>query len=598
MQNEHDIHAKDTQIALLLEALSQAAQRERVLIAENAKLSQDFSELAAKSEQRIHDLESQIAEALATIDSLIEQIKLANQHFFGSRSERVIPEQLSLFNDVEATATPDEAEPDIDEVLPRKPRKRGGKPVIDYDRLETIVIEHEIPEDERACPECGCVLKEAKVEVTRRVRLVPAHLVVEEHRQHVYCCRECSSNNAKGDTCKSRFVRASAPDPFIPGSFATPSLVAYILNGKYINSLPLYRMEAELTSLGANISRQNMANWVMNVHERWLSSLYERMKAELLSHDLAHADETVVQVLKEPNREPETKSRMWLFCSAECDVPVYIFEYHTTRRKSIPQAFFEGWSGTLTTDGYKPYFNLGIEGMSNTACLVHVRRYFARIVKAAGGDAKCSGADAVALEARRRIDKMFRVDSEFDNMSPDERKIARDKKLKPLMESFEAWAQMKQPATTPRLALRRAFDYALTYWPYVKNVLNDGRLVLSNNRAEQAISAFVIGRKNWLFSNTPRGAHASAAMYSIMLTAKANKLNPRRYIEWVLTEMPKARRLTDEVVDRFLPWSEEVPQDCRIPEKEAKTACQIIDRPIVDADRELLDDEMINNEKE
>ena len=163
-------------------------------------------------------------------------------------------------------------------------------------------------------------------------------------------------------------MRAPQPEPPIPGSFATPSLLAWIVNGKYVMSLPLYRIETDLKACGATISRQDMANWMMNVHARWLAKVHERMKVELLSHVRIHADETTVQVLKEPNREAKKKSRMWLFCSARCDVPVYVFEYHETRRKGVAQEFLAGWSGTLTTDGYKPYFNLGC--ISSSRCFV------------------------------------------------------------------------------------------------------------------------------------------------------------------------------------------------------------------------------------
>ena len=226
-------------------------------------------------------------------------------------------------------------------------------------------------------------------------------------------------------------MRAPQPEPPIPGSFATPSLLAWIVNGKYVMSLPLYRIETDLKACGATISRQDMANWMMNVHARWLAKVHERMKVELLSHVRIHADETTVQVLKEPNREAKKKSRMWLFCSARCNVPVYVFEYHETRRKGVAQEFLAGWSGTLTANGYKPYFNLGNPNIANTACLVHVRRYFAQIVKIAGGGAKAASAASVALEARRRIDAMFKVDSKFDDMEPGGRKAARDAELRP-----------------------------------------------------------------------------------------------------------------------------------------------------------------------
>lgn len=591
------------QVELLLAALKSSEARNDALLAENARISSDLSELAAASARRIADLESSLGEMRAKMDSVVEQIKLMNQRHFGSKSEKVVPHQMSLFNDMEHAADPATPEPAVDDALPkRRPRRRGGKPAIDYSRFETVVVSHEIAADERACAECGCVLEDMKVEVTRRLRIVPARLVVEEHHRHVYRCPECCDDNAAGGEGRAVIVRAPQPEPPIPGSFATPSLLAHVINGKYANAQPLYRMESDFKMLGAAISRQNMANWVVNVHERWLSLIHARMKAEILAHDLMHADETVVQVLKEPGREAKKKSRMWLFCSSEHDVPVHVFEYHETRGKGVAREFLAGWSGTLTTDGYQPYFNLGIEGLSNTACLVHVRRYFAQIVKAAGGDEKAASVASVALEARRRIDGMFSKDTEFDGLAAErrfgERREARERELRPLMEDFISWAREQLPKATPRLALSKALEYAVTYWPYVMNVLSDGRLELSNNIAERAIKPFVIGRKNWLFSDTPRGAHASAAIYSVVSTARANGLNPRLYVEWLLAEMPNAGELTDEVVDGFLPWSGSVPDSCRVSPAEAERARERASEAVLDVDRDLLDDEMANNEAE
>ena len=340
MERAKDIQASaaDDQVAALIAQVQALAAQNDALAKENAKLASDMADLAAKSAEAVSALKSQLADARATIDSMIEQIKLSAQHRFGSSSEKVIPEQLPLFNEVEAAAEPDAPEPEVDDVLPKKPRRRGGKTTIDFSKFETVVIDHEIPEADRACPECGCALSEMKVEVTRRVRIVPAHLVVEEHRRHVYRCGECCGANARGEERKGVIVRAPQPEPPIPGSIATPSLLAWIVNGKYVMSLPLYRIESDIkSSCHATISRQDMANWMMNVHARWLAKVHERMKVELLSHVRIHADETTVQVLKEPNREAKKKSRMWLFCAARCDVPVYIFEYHETRRKGVAQ---------------------------------------------------------------------------------------------------------------------------------------------------------------------------------------------------------------------------------------------------------------------
>lgn len=600
MINPKDIEymGEAEKVVFLLAALNASETRADQSTAEAARTAADMAAMAASMSKEIENLKGQLEDAKKTLAGLVEQIKLANQQRFGSKSEKVRPDQLSLFNDMEAAADDSTAEPACEDILPTKPRRRGGRRQIDYSRLETVVIDHELDDAGRSCPECGHDMDEMSVEVTRRIRMVPAHLVVEEHRRHVYRCAACCADNADGGESKSVIVRAPQPKPPLPHSFATPSLIAWIVNGKYVNSLPLYRMEAELRSLGAPLSRQNMANWVMGCYERWFCLIYERMRAELMSHVRIHADETVVQVLREPRRAAERKSRMWLFCSARCDVPVYIFHYDETRSGSVACDFLAGWSGTLTTDGYKPYFNLGNPGVTNVACGVHIRRYFAKIVIAAGGDDKAATSQSVALEARRRMDRMFHIDSKFDGMEANERRAARDRELRPLMEDFLPWAIEQRGKASPKLALHRALDYAVTCWPYFMHVLDDGHLELSNNIAEQAQRIFVVGRKNWLFSNTPRGAEASAAVYSITTTAKANNLNPRLYVEWLLDKMPNAGALTDDIVDSLLPWSSAVPETCRLSPEGAQSAREFPDDPIVGADPDIENDEMENNRKE
>jgi hypothetical protein len=381
----------------------------------------------------------------------------------------------------------------------------------------------------------------------------------------------------------------------IEKSFASASLIAYILNGKYVNALPLYRMEQDFRCLGIKISRQNMANWVLKTYDLWFSLIHSRMKEKLLEQNLIHADETPVQVLKEPNRLPKQKSFMWLFCSGKHDIPNFIFEYHQTRSAQVAKDFFSNWSGTITTDGYSPYFKLG-ENISNTACLVHVRRKFAEIVKVAGGDIKAASVASVALCARQMIDEMFRIDDAFDDMSVDERKDARIARLLPVMQEFERWAKIQIGLALPKMALHKALSYALKYWTYVKNVVSDGRFELSNNIAERAIRPFAIGRKNFLFSDTPKGAHASAAIYSIVTTAKLNGLNPRPYLEWLLEVMPNTKNLGDkDVIDQFMPWSEHVPDSCRLSPKAASVAAKMADDPIIDIDPEAFSSEVLEN---
>lgn len=347
--------------------------------------------------------------------------------------------------------------------------------------------------------------------------------------------------------------------------------------------MPLYRLEEEFKELGVDISRQTMANWVINVHTSWLSRIHARMKEHLLAGRYINADETEVQALKEPNRTSKQKSRMWLFRSGPHDIPNCIFEYHESRSGKVAKDFLQNFSGYLTTDGYEPYLNLGLPNITNTACLARIRRRFAEIVKVAGGDVAAASAGSVALEARHRIDEIFAIDATFDKLSADERKSMREARLSPLMEKSKTWVSEQIGRAIPRLALYEALAYALKLWPFVENTLLDGNLALENNIAERAIKSFVIGRKNWLFSDTPRGAAASAAIYPIIVTAKLNGLNQRSYLEWVLTEMPNDEALDDKRrIDRYLLWSDDVSDYCRLKPVEAKRAKELFDEPIVD----------------
>ena len=390
---------------------------------------------------------------------------------------------------------------------------------------------------------------------------------------------------------------APMPAPPIKGSFATPSLIAYVMNGKYSSSLPLYRMEQEFRCLGAAISRQNMANWVMRSWELWLSRLRARMRELLLEGGIVHADETEVQVLREPGCEARCKSRMWLFAAPACDHPIYVYEYNPTRSGKVAEDFLRGWSGWLVTDGYQPYFTLDNGGeVRNVACLVHIRRKFAEMVKLAGGDAKAEGAGSVALAARRRIDAMFAADSGFDGMVAagewERRRLGRERDLRPLMEEFFVWAQARRMEATPRMALGKALEHAIEYWPYAMGALDDGRLPLDNNLAERGIKPFAIGRKNFLFSDTPRGAAASAGMCSIVVTAKANGLNPRKYVQWLLEKMPNAENPDDPAyLDSLMLWSESGPAEIRLKPKAAEEAARMADDPIIDIDPSAFRDD-------
>lgn len=564
----------------MLEAQLASAQRgyESALASLQAAHRADMERQALRHEEQMAGLRSQL-------DLLIEQIRIGNARMFGARSEKAAPGQLSLFNDMDAAFDADAPEPALDGGP--APKKRRSPRRIDTSNMPTVVIEHELFGEERACPECGSIMQDMKVEVRRVVKLVPAHFEVEEHRCHLYRCPECCELNAQGDGVGAVLKRAEMPNLPIEKSWAHPSLIAGVINSKYVNAMPLYRIQADLRSMDPNmeVSRQCMAGWVIKVWERWLSLIHRRMRDKLLDSDLLHMDETTVLCLKEPGRQASSKSFMWVMVAPECATPVHIFEYRTTRAASVPEELLRGWRGTLMSDCYKAYFSLA--GVTNLACLVHIRRHFLEVVK--GIDAEKLGRiGSLANDAVTQINRMFAVDGTFDGMPPDERRRARDEKLAPLMEDFGRWLHAHVDEAVPKSKLRRAIENAILHWPHVMNVLRDGRYPLGNNVAERAIRPFVIGRVNWMFSDTQAGARASAALYSIVSTARANGLVPRLYIEWLLTEMPNTGNVaSDEALDTFMPWSSAVPESIRA---NPGTPLDAPDDAIVDVDPYFLDD--------
>lgn len=602
-------HISPDEYAALVERVSGLELALSALASDNEALAADNEQLAAELERERASRDEEVARAVeaavaavraelqAVIDSqgaenarLVEQFKMLQQSFFGSRSERVDPDQLSLFNDAEAAAD-GAPEPAADAAeAPRKRRRRGGPRKVDLSRLETVVVEHELAEGRLACPQCGSGMVEVGVEVTEKLRMVPAHLVVEVHRTHKYACPQCCGANAAGEEVGSVIVRAPRPPEAFPRSLATPSLVAWVIEQKYAMSLPLYRLESAMARLGCEVSRADMCNWVMLAWERWLVHVRDRIRAHILSRPVAHADETPVQVLREPGREAGSKSYCWVFCSAASDVPAYDYVYAPTRSGAVAAGHLSGWSGTLVTDGYAPYFSLA--GVTNVACLAHVRRRYALLVKSAGGDdvaAASSGDLRLALDGRRLVDRIFRAERAIGDVSPEERARLRAGDVARAMGEFESWCRAMLPHSTPGLKLREAIEYSLEYMPYVRNALSCGAAELTNNRAERAVKPFVLGRKNWLFSNTPRGAEASCGIYSVVTTARECGLSPLRYVEWLLGELPLAGDLGDpSVADRYLPWSDAVPASVRIPGAEVASLREAQEEPIADVDPGLL----------
>lgn len=586
MQGTRDIAALEATIASLESQIESLSRDNDALAAENRRLAEDAaradSEWAARMESALAEQAAEKDRAYAQLksehDKLVELVKMANAREFGAKSERVLPHQISLFNDVEACAPSPEPEPAPKPGKRRKPRKK-----VDWASFETVVVEHELPEGERVCPACEHAMEPMGYEVRREFVYVPAHVEVREHRVAKYVCRECSRANASsGGEAPASIVQAPGPALPLPGTWASPELLAHVMKQKYQLALPIYRIAGDLSSQqGLPVSRQTLSGWVIDAYGRWLSMLYSLIKGEVLSNDIVQCDETSVQVLKEPKRKPQSKSYMWLFASAACDRPAYVFEYHPTRGRSVVQSFLEGWSGTIVTDGYVAYEGLGPD-VRRVSCIVHIRRGFYKIVNDVGVDA-AEAAGSVALEALRRIERIVEVDNSLDGLDAGERKARRDAEMRPLMEEFYEWAVAARDGyAAKKMKLYEALSYAVDQWPALMHALDDGRLPIDNNRCEQAIRPFAVGRRNWLFSDTQAGAHASAGIYSIVTTARANGLKAFEYLSWVLSEMPRAEAAGNLDAARFLPWSPDVPESCRAPMEEG--AAMFADEPVVEVD--------------
>jgi transposase len=490
------------------------------------------------------------------LELMREEIRLLRAKRFAPTSEKTayISGQLLLFNEAEYLARKTEGEPCIEQVVVKK-KKRKGKRECDLSGLPTERIVYELSEDERICPHCDGELHEMATEVRKELEYIPASIKVIEHVTSVYSCRHCQ---ADAECEHTPVVRADAPKALFPGSLASASLLAQIISDKYLYHLPLYRQESAFLQDGLNLSRQTLSNWVVNAHVTWLSALYEHMKTLLVKNSsLLHADETEVQVLKEDNRPARAKSYMWVYRTGSDAVhPLVLYEYKPSRSHKCPEAFLKGYKGYLQVDGYGAYRLLD-SSIEVVCCWAHARREFERALAAMPEDKRASSSAGCGLEF---INRLFLLERAFSEMTADERYSARLKKSVPVAEELYEWATSVQ--ALPKSLLGRAIAYIIDLKDYLMRVFDDGRCELSNNRAERTVKPFVIGRKNWLFSNTPSGADASAAIFSIVETAKENGLRIYEYLKYLFEQLPN---ITTSQIDDIAPWSDKLPDYVKVP---------------------------------
>lgn len=536
--------------------------------AELVELCMLLQDSVSKSEKALADMSKQVSDMTNSVEKLTEQLALMNQRMYGRSSEKLsnikYDGQLTLadlydsaFNEAEAlTSTLYVPEPDFEKVVVKEhTRKQKGKRESDLEGFPVEVINHELPE-EKLHEIFGDSWKTLPDEVYKRLRYQPALYTVEEHHVFVYAGKD-----------NETIVRADRPADLLRNSIVTPSLEAAVLNGKYVNALPLYRIEQEFKRNDVNIARQVMANWTIQCSERYLSLLYDRLHEELFKYDVLQADETTVEVSKD-GRPANSKSYMWVYRNSKFykDTPIILYDYQRTRKADHPREFLKGFSGYILTDGYSAYEKLDREEetLKFAGCWAHARRRFSEACKVCKDPSSLKG--TIAAEALERIAEIYKRENEYSQLSPDERLRKRKVHLKPVVEAFFEWAEKVKAENLlpPSSKTLDGIDYCINQKKYLKLFLKNGNIPLDNNATEGAIRGFCVGRNNWKLIDTIDGAKASAIAYSIAETAKANHLNPYRYYEHLLTEIPKHMNDKDtSFLDSLLPWSDQLPEVCR-----------------------------------
>ena len=498
---------------------------------------------------------------------MMEQMVLFQKNRFGRSSEKMADSEqirfmevdgtIVFFNEAEAVCDLDAPEPDDLELKAPKKKKQPGKKAADIAGLTVKRIDHYLKEEELTAEFGENGWKQLPDAISRCYQFISASVVIEEHHIGVY--------SSKLD---EHMIKAPHPRNLLHGSLVSPSLAAAVINGKYVNAVPLYRLEKEFERYGLAITRQNMANWMIRLGEEYLGTMYDYLHKLLYDYHVIQADETPVLVNKD-GRPAGSQSYMWVYRSGFMyrDRQIILYEYQKTRNASHPREFLRDYTGICVTDGYQVYHTLEKEreNLKIAGCWVHCRRRFNDALEVIP---KAHRKESILHLIMKQIQAIYREEGKLSDFSTEDRLMQRQLVVKPLVDAFFAYLKQNEPKIPKNGKIREAFTYALNQESYLKVFLEDGDVPIDNNASERAIRGFCIGKKNWEMIDTVNGANSSAIIYSIAETAKANNLKPFDYFEYLLTEIPK--HVDDKNTDflaELLPWSDMLPENIRKPQK-------------------------------
>jgi transposase len=501
---------------------------------------------AALLEVENTELRSRVESRDQRIRLLEEALRVLKANTYGPSRERlsVAAGQAELFNEIEATLELTEAvgiEPELKATPLREEKTAGGKPGRTKlaSHLPRVEIRHELTEVERQC-DCGAVLAEIGADVSEQLDYVPAKVQVLRHVRVKYACPGC-------EQCVKT---AAVPEHILPKTNAAPGLLAHLVTSKYVDSLPLYRQEAMFERHGVRLPRATQAAWMIGLNLP-LQPLLNLMDERLRSSGYVRIDETRVQVLNS-DKAPSALHWMWVRVAGPKHQRIILFDYDPSRGGEVADALIEGCSGYLQSDGYQAYEGASARaGLLHVGCFAHSRRRFFEALKALP-NAQRKHASA-AHEAVRRIDALYLIERQTKDLGDEERTRIRAEEAVPQLASLHQWASQMQHETMPSGKLGEALGYLITQWPKLVRYVEDPRLAIDTNLAENAIRPFALGRRNWLFADTVKGAKASAALYSIVSTARANGLEPYAYLRRLFAELPKAKTVED--FEALLPFN-------------------------------------------
>ena len=518
-------------------------------------------QLLLQQQEQLNALTKELHASNEKMQLLMEQVILGKQNRFGRSSEKMedtsqicfreVNGTIVFFNEAEAVCDLNAAEPEDLELKSPKQPKRKGKKEADLSGLPVRRIDHYLSAEELEAEFGVRGWKQLPDAISRKYHFVPAKVEVEEHHIGVYA--------SKTD---EHMVKADHPKTLLHGSLVSPSLGAAIINGKYVNAVPLYRLEQEFQRYGLQITRQNMANWCIHLAEEYLSILYDYLHKELYFYHVIQADETPVLV-NHDGRKAGSKSWMWVYRSGHLyqKRQIVLYEYQQTRNASHPREFLKGYDGICVTDGYQVYHTLEkeLEELTIAGCWVHCRRRFDEALKLIP---KSYQKESNTFLLMKQIQAIYREEGKLKDLSSDERLKQRQAVIKPLVDAF--FAYLKTINVSKKDKFGDAVGYALNQEKYLRVFLTDGDVPIDNNASERAIRGFCIGKKNWQMIDTIHGAKSSAIIYSIVETAKANNLKPFDYVQHLLEEMPKHMDDRDcSFLENLLPWSEKLPAGIR-----------------------------------